>query len=159
MSFGSLLKPLLALILLAVGAVVVAIAFNRPPLLDSPGILVRVGTYLTTNTVETSPVSAYPERKTPVYNRPPGAVLDAALAAVKAQGWEVSKVDREQRYIHAVASTPVWGFKDDVEIRVSPAPGDRSEVYIRSASRIGVGDLGANTRRLVTLRNEIPERL
>jgi uncharacterized protein (DUF1499 family) len=46
-----------------------------------------------------------------------------------------------------VATTRWFGFKDDVAIRISPA-GAGSRVDMRSRSRVGRSDLGANARRI-----------
>lgn len=52
---------------------------------------------------------------------------------------------RSQRpgYVHAEFRTPLWGFVDDFEVRIEPAG-----VAIRSASRVGKSDLGANRKRV-----------
>ncbi|RDE23087.1 DUF1499 domain-containing protein [Motiliproteus coralliicola] len=42
-----------------------------------------------------------------------------------------------------------YGFVDDVELRLDP---DRRLIHIRSASRVGYSDLGANRRRVEALR-------
>jgi hypothetical protein len=49
--------------------------------------------------------------------------------------------------IEATATTPWFGFRDDIVIRVQPAPGG-SRVDVRSLSRVGKGDLGANAKRI-----------
>lgn len=41
----------------------------------------------------------------------------------------------------------VFFFKDDVAVQVEPAPGG-SLLHVRSASRVGDGDLGVNRRRV-----------
>ena len=41
----------------------------------------------------------------------------------------------------------MFGFKDDVVIRITPA-GSGSRVDVRSVSRVGRSDLGANARRI-----------
>lgn len=52
-------------------------------------------------------------------------------------------------YVHAVFSTPTLGFRDDVELLVVP---DERVVHVRSASRLGLWDLGANARRIEHIR-------
>ena len=51
-------------------------------------------------------------------------------------------------YLHAVCRTRL-GFPDDVECLLAPEEG---VIHVRSASRIGHGDLGANRRRVEALR-------
>ena len=58
-------------------------------------------------------------------------------------------VKEETNYLHAVASTAFFRFRDDLELLIDPATG---VVHIRSASRLGVSDLGANRKRVERLR-------
>ncbi|WP_428561814.1 MAG: DUF1499 domain-containing protein [Solidesulfovibrio sp. DCME] len=68
----------------------------------------------------------------------------ARLAAVlPAQGLTVRDVT--ERYLHATASSPRFGFVDDIEFLYDPAAG---LLHARSASRVGYSDFGANRRRL-----------
>ena len=54
------------------------------------------------------------------------------------------------------ARTPLMGFRDDIVIRVS-AVGGGSRIDLRSASRFGSHDLGANASRLRSLLEDIDE--
>jgi len=58
-------------------------------------------------------------------------------------------ITQKQNYLHATIRTRVWGFIDDLEIfqRDSSA-----SLHVRSASRLGVSDLGANRKRVESLR-------
>ncbi|MCY4344125.1 MAG: DUF1499 domain-containing protein, partial [Gammaproteobacteria bacterium] len=49
--------------------------------------------------------------------------------------------------IEATATTFWFGFKDDVAIRVQPHA-EGALVDVRSVSRVGIGDLGANADRI-----------
>ena len=62
-------------------------------------------------------------------------------------GWEVVGLDESNGTIEAVATSTVFGFQDDVAIRVRP-DGASSVVDVRSKSRDGKGDLGANAERI-----------
>ena len=62
----------------------------------------------------------------------------------------ISSEDNE--YIHAVFRTSFFKFKDDVEFRFSTAGDGNTIVNIRSASRLGYGDLGANRKRMEEIR-------
>lgn len=59
-----------------------------------------------------------------------------------------------ERYLHAEARTRLLRFVDDVEFHLRPADG---EIAMRSASRLGYSDLGANRRRLERLRAALAE--
>lgn len=58
-------------------------------------------------------------------------------------------VERSDRYLHVVARTAVFRFKDDVEFELRP---DLGLIAVRSESRVGYSDLGANRRRIERLR-------
>ncbi len=55
-------------------------------------------------------------------------------------------------YLHAEYTTAWWRFIDDVEIRADAATGI---LHVRSASRVGHSDLGANRERVEFLRREL----
>ena len=52
-------------------------------------------------------------------------------------------------YLHAEYTSTIWRFKDDLELLVD---NDASVIQVRSASRAGTWDLGANRRRVEDLR-------
>jgi uncharacterized protein (DUF1499 family) len=62
-------------------------------------------------------------------------------------------VSQTDRYLHAVVRSRVFRFRDDLELFISP---DR-ELIVRSASRVGNGDLGANLARVADLRQRLIE--
>lgn len=92
---------------------------------------------------------AYPDLMPATYPDKKYLEVFAAVAAVAGTmpRWEVTLVDPAKGAIEAVASTPT-GFKDDVVIRVQNLTGGGSVVDMRSKSRVGVGDLGANAARI-----------
>jgi uncharacterized protein (DUF1499 family) len=75
------------------------------------------------------------------------AFLLAAAAAREMPRWEVVDQSRREGRIEAVATTPWFGFRDDVVIRVTSRAGI-SRVDVRSKSRVGRGDAGANAARV-----------
>lgn len=64
-------------------------------------------------------------------------------------------VRQDERYLHAEATSLLFRFVDDVEIYAAAGGG---ELYVRSASRVGRGDLGVNGRRVERLRALLTER-
>jgi uncharacterized protein (DUF1499 family) len=62
-------------------------------------------------------------------------------------GWEVASAAPEALRIEATDSTLLFGFKDDVVVRITPQ-GSGSVVDVRSLSRIGGSDLGTNAKRV-----------
>ena len=67
--------------------------------------------------------------------------------AVNAFEWVVHAENANLGYIEATASTPFFGFRDDIVIRVMEQSG-AVRVDMRSASRVGLSDLGVNAKRI-----------
>ena len=77
----------------------------------------------------------------------PADAFKRALQAARDMGWEIVAADAAAGRIEATDTTFWFGFKDDVVIRVE-ADGAGSRVDLRSVSRVGVGDVGANAARI-----------
>jgi uncharacterized protein (DUF1499 family) len=77
----------------------------------------------------------------------PSTAFETALRAAKSMGWRIVSADEHEGRIEATATTFWFGFKDDVVVRVVPAPGG-SRVDVRSVSRAGVSDVGTNAQRI-----------
>ncbi len=90
---------------------------------------------------------AYPDLQPAILNLPADRAFDLALAAANEMGWDLVAADAMAGRIEATDTTFWFGFKDDVVIRVRPADGG-SRVDVRSLSRVGVGDVGANAKRI-----------
>jgi hypothetical protein len=91
--------------------------------------------------------AAYPKVKTLFTDLSVAEAHAEALRLVEASGWELVNDDAGAGVIEATDTTRLWGFKDDVVIRISEQNGQRA-VDLRSVSRIGRSDLGANARRI-----------
>jgi uncharacterized protein (DUF1499 family) len=105
--------------------------------------------------------AAYPDIVPLQLNVPPKTAYDVTLALITKRKWRV--VDpkppapgRRDGVIEAVAQTLIMGFRDDVVVRVSPL-GQGSRVDVRSASRYGVHDFGANASRVRALLEDIDD--
>ena len=76
----------------------------------------------------------------------------AHATAMGMSGWEVTGRDSAGGggggRIEATATTAWFGFKDDVVIRVTPRGADSAVVDMRSKSRVGKSDVGANAARI-----------
>ncbi|MGB0722000.1 MAG: DUF1499 domain-containing protein [Gammaproteobacteria bacterium] len=153
-----LLKLALALVVILVGLPVGAVLLNRVPLGEAPGPGARLAAYLTSNVRETRSDSPYPELRPRRYVADVERVRAAVLSAMDAMGWAVVPSDGSETAVMAVVTTRLWRFKDDVSVRVV-AEGEVSRVDVRSASRVGKGDLGANTRHILDLYAELDHRL
>jgi len=89
----------------------------------------------------------YPDIQPLQVNRPVGEAFDLALATAREQGWEIVAAVPDEGRIEATATTTWFGFKDDVVIRVAAKDGG-SRLDIRSKSRVGGSDVGANAQRI-----------
>jgi len=112
----------------------------------------------TINDVKTGETPQYADLQPQRFTQPYAQVFDGALATAQALGWEVTTQDRNQGEIRAVATTPVFRFKDDVTIALSHE-GEGTVVNVRSHSRIGKGDLGTNARRIRRFQAELAKRM
>lgn len=97
-----------------------------------------------------------------------GEVFAAALhVALGSTRWYVSLSDHEGGQLEAVAVTRVMRFRDDVAIRVRPSPlaasGDAGSgtvvVDMRSKSRLGRGDMGANAARIAEYMRKLAAKV
>jgi uncharacterized protein (DUF1499 family) len=68
--------------------------------------------------------------------------------------WTVVYEDAATRVLEAVAITGLMRFRDDIVIVVRPAAGG-SAVHMRSKSRLGKSDLGANAERIRAFATEL----
>ena len=105
--------------------------------------------------------AAYPDIVPLQESVPLRPVYDIALALVTKRKWHVVDTrppvaGRRDAVIEAVARTPIMGFRDDVVIRVS-ATADGARVDMRSASRYGLYDFGANAARIRSLLEDIDD--
>jgi uncharacterized protein (DUF1499 family) len=92
---------------------------------------------------------AYPDVQPLVLEMPPAQAFERALATVRDMGWDLVEADAASGRIEATDTTFWYGFKDDVVVRVRPTGSGGSRVDVRSLSRVGVGDVGTNARRIL----------
>jgi uncharacterized protein (DUF1499 family) len=79
----------------------------------------------------------------------PAEAFGTAEETAKSMGWEVTARDPAAGTLEAVATTAVFGFHDDIVVRVRSKPeGGGSVVDVRSKSRDGQGDMGTNAERI-----------
>lgn len=115
--------------------------------------------------VERDRVSRLPQREayqriTPIITELPAEeAYELALKASRNMGWQIieSTVPGGRSgsgRIEAIATTRVLRFSDDITIRIRPRA-DGSRIDMRSASRIGQHDLGANAARIQAFSDEV----
>jgi uncharacterized protein (DUF1499 family) len=97
---------------------------------------------------------AYPDIVPIVLPLAPQQAFTKALAATRALGWQVVAAVPEDGRIEATDRTFWFGFRDDVVVRVKPQNGG-SVIDLRSVSRVGRSDVGANAKRIRRFAGEI----
>jgi len=116
----------------------------------------------TINDVRTGDTPEYPDVQAQRFAKPADQVFAAALATAKDKELEIVMQKPAQSpdggELRAVATTRVWRFKDDVTVMVR-REGEATTVNLRSKSRIGKGDLGANARRIRDFQQRLAARL
>lgn len=90
---------------------------------------------------------SYPDIAPLLLNLPPAQAMQRAEAAARALGWDLVAVEPAEMRIEATDTTLLFGFKDDIVVRVTPE-GAGSRVDVRSTSRVGRSDFGANAKRI-----------
>ena len=104
---------------------------------------------ITQNPLPECPDSPNCERSSVVLEFSIEHVLTVSLEVLKKmKAHEIEQ--KENGEIHAIFRIPIFGWKDDVNIKLEET-NEGTIVYIRSASRTGYSDLGVNKRRVSRL--------
>jgi len=105
-------------------------------------------------TVAEAQREAFPDIKPLIINRDMKTAADMANDVIKSMNMEVlaegpaDNVAGGGWRIEAVATSFWFGFKDDFIVRLTPDEGGATRIDIRSKSRVGGSDLGANAARV-----------
>ncbi len=99
---------------------------------------------------------AYPDLVTMFSKLTPDAMFARARKAVQDFGWQIADASDSQWRIEAVDTTLLYGFKDDIVVRIR-ADANGSRLDVRSASRVGHSDLGVNAARIRKLLARLKE--
>ncbi len=92
---------------------------------------------------------AYPDIRSVRIDQPVAEVIEKAKRLAEDRGWDVANVDPASGHLEATATISLFRFKDDVVIRARAAEnGHASIIDMRSVSRVGIHDLGANAKRV-----------
>ncbi|MEP3280204.1 MAG: DUF1499 domain-containing protein [Stappiaceae bacterium] len=103
--------------------------------------------------LEDAQLEAYPAIQPRIYPLSTADMHSLAILTVEELGWnlvlnEPADLADEPTKFQAIAHTLIFGFADDVSVRLRPYPGG-ARLDIRSRSRYGQYDLGANARRIL----------
>lgn len=92
---------------------------------------------------------AYPNIRSVRIDMKVADIIEKAERLATDRGWEIASTIAEQGHLEATATTDIFRFKDDIVLRVRPTQnGEGSIIDMRSVSRVGQSDLGANAQRV-----------
>lgn len=104
----------------------------------------------------------YPDIQPIVVDRPAAETFDIVLQAIRRLDYrvvgETEPGTNQTGLVEAVSRTLIFGFRDDVAVRIV-GRGGRSRIDVRSASRFGEHDFGANASRVRRVIREILAQL
>lgn len=104
--------------------------------------------------------TVYPKLETLYFSQSPQEVAAVAEKIMDKKGWDIlapETTEGDNLQIEATATSGWFGFKDDVAVRLRATDGVTA-VDIRSTSRVGLSDLGANSTRVYGLMIELEDR-
>jgi uncharacterized protein (DUF1499 family) len=84
------------------------------------------------------------------------ATRSAVLAGMEQLGWREIQVDDDE--LRAVVVSALFRFRDDIRVRLE-ATEEGTRLHVRSASRVGKGDLAANARHVIDLISAVERSL
>lgn len=101
----------------------------------------------------------YPDVQPLFSSKEKAKVYSVIETLVEERGWDVVATYSGAGIIEATARTPIFGFRDDVIIRITQIEPDKVRVDMRSCSRVGSGDYGVNAERIVSFMADLSESL
>tara|TARA_R100000005_G_scaffold70627_1_gene38210 strand:- start:20191 stop:20928 length:738 start_codon:yes stop_codon:yes gene_type:complete len=99
---------------------------------------------------------AYPDLQSLRSERSANNAFRHALAVADQLGWEITWQDADAWQFEAVDTTAIMAFKDDIAVRIR-STSEGSVIDLRSVSRVGVGDIGANAKRIRAFQTTFAE--
>jgi uncharacterized protein (DUF1499 family) len=90
----------------------------------------------------------YPDLSTITTDMPPEQAFARATDVAESMGWKIYNSDPTNGRIEAETRSFWFGFTDDIVIRIGRGEDGGTEVDLRSVSRVGRSDLGANAARI-----------
>jgi uncharacterized protein (DUF1499 family) len=92
--------------------------------------------------------ASYPDIVPIMLGLPPAEAFKRVDRVAMAMGWEVVARAPAEGRLEAVDTTDWFGLQDDIVVRIRPEGTTGSRIDIRSKSRLGESDFGANARRI-----------
>ena len=112
------------------------------------------------NDVSTGETAQYPDVQPIAYRFSQPRVVAAAVESIEAlERFDIVATDEATGVVEATATTRSGRFVDDVTVRVEANGEGGAIVFMRSRSRVGVGDLGQNARNIRQLQAQMNRNL
>lgn len=92
-------------------------------------------------------MEAYPDLQPIESDLAVAEAVDRTESTLRAMGLKIVAVDKAAGLVEATATTLWFGFKDDMVVRIV-GDGEGSRIDLRSMSRVGQSDVGANAARI-----------
>jgi hypothetical protein len=130
---------------------------DDPPVFDFA--LIRRGA--DSNSIDIKPetiaiqLEYYPDLATIESSLSPSDAFSRAAEVAIELNWQIYNSDPRKGLLEASYSSFWFGFSDDVVIRIRPTE-NGTEIDLRSVSRVGRGDLGANAKRIIAFTQLFP---
>ncbi len=101
----------------------------------------------------------YSELKPVFSNKDQQVIHLEVMKLISERNWEVVSNYIQGGVVEATARTPIFGFRDDVVIRLSEMGNGDIRIDMRSSSRVGNGDYGVNADRVLSFMKDLSARL
>lgn len=114
-------------------------------------------------TAEGARGTVYPTLESLYFDQSPDDIAELVERAMRKKGWKIVTPAPANGntggdvLVEATQTSGWFGFKDDVVVRIRPVNGV-TRVDMRSMSRVGLSDLGANAKRIYGLMIELEDR-
>lgn len=93
-------------------------------------------------------VDHFPHITSLVVEQDPDSLFREALVYARDQGWRIGTASDSAGMFEAGAEGLMYGFRDDISVRVRELEDGRAQIDIRSLAQQPVHDLGRNARRV-----------
>lgn len=104
-------------------------------------------------------LDAYADIRTLIVQVPARRAYQKAIFVGRLLGWKISAREVSMLHFEAKATTPLFGFVDDIVVRITPLDEQSSAIDIRSVSRVGVSDMSANAKRIRVFFDKLEKQL
>jgi uncharacterized protein (DUF1499 family) len=145
------MQIILVILMIAIALSGYSLWSNNVPLDEPPGFWPRLKVYLSQNVAETNEQAIFPELTPRTYPMASKQLFDELTQHIVALGWNLESVDADKLELKATVTTKWLKFTDDMTIRLEPVSKNQTRLHIRSASRIGRADYGANLGHIIKL--------